>query len=154
MSSSFDFEAVEQFSCGTEGEPGQRVFYLQALHQGEILSLRCEKQQVALLADYLEGIVGMLEPNESHLMPELITPVFPAWVIGSIMVGLDPSDASVVVVIEELAEDSPATARLRLRSDQVWGFITGARRVVAAGRPDCTFCGRPYSPRHVCPAMN
>ena len=50
MSASFSFDDVEHFTVGTLGPRGERVFYLQGRAEGELVSLRLEKQQVAALA--------------------------------------------------------------------------------------------------------
>ena len=57
MSPPFDF-VCEHFTAGAVGPPGQRVFYLQAGAAGELVSLRCEKQQVGALGEYLDRILG------------------------------------------------------------------------------------------------
>ena len=62
MAESHDLPDLVSFAVGTEGPAGQRVFYLQAVAPGEVVTLRLEKQQVALLADYLARVVG-----EKHL---------------------------------------------------------------------------------------
>ena len=50
---SFEFDEVDAFTTGTVGQPGQRVFFLQARAAGAVVSLKCEKQQVAALTEYL-----------------------------------------------------------------------------------------------------
>ena len=49
MSPPFDF-VCEHFTAGTVGPPGQRVFYLQAGAAAQLVTLRCEKQQVGASA--------------------------------------------------------------------------------------------------------
>ena len=51
MTDSFAFNEVEFFTVGTLGPRGERVFYLQGRGDGQLVSLRLEKQQVATLAD-------------------------------------------------------------------------------------------------------
>ncbi len=41
----------DRFVAGTVGEPGDRVFYLQAVHDSRVVSVMLEKQQVKILAD-------------------------------------------------------------------------------------------------------
>ena len=43
--------------------PGQRVFYLQARDGELVVTVRCEKQQVAALAEYFAGLLDDLEPT-------------------------------------------------------------------------------------------
>ena len=54
---SFNMEFVDAFTVGTVGPKGQRVFYIQARGEGELVSLKAEKQQVATLAQYLLGLL-------------------------------------------------------------------------------------------------
>ena len=45
------FRTPDRFVAGTVGEPGNRTFYLQAVHEKRVVSVMLEKQQVAVLAD-------------------------------------------------------------------------------------------------------
>ncbi|MCA1707912.1 MAG: DUF3090 family protein [Actinobacteria bacterium] len=165
MSESFEIGNPATFTAGAVGEPGRRVFYLQAQSGGLVVSLKCEKQQVAALADYLAGILADLpdaDPAEVPAEVELVEPVVPEWTIGSLAVAWDDSAERVVLVAEELlAEETieagveAASARIRLSREQVAAFVTTARRLIEAGRPPCPICGGPLDPEgHVCPRSN
>jgi uncharacterized repeat protein (TIGR03847 family) len=167
MSTSFDLGNVERFTAGTVGPTGQRVFYLQATGEGEVVTLRLEKQQVAALADYLAGILDDLPTAPEGAPPDagaLVEPVIAEWVVGSLGVAWDETADRVVLVAEELltepegeeaAETAVATARFRLTRSQVASFVAIARELVAAGRPPCPICGRPLNPDgHICPRSN
>jgi uncharacterized repeat protein (TIGR03847 family) len=41
------------------------------------------------------------------------------------------------------ADHDPATAQLHLQAGQLKAFVESARELVAAGRPPCSYCGRP-----------
>ena len=89
MSSSFDLPDVDFLTTGAIGEPGQRVFYIQARHQGRVVTLRLEKAQVAALCRYLENMLENLAPAEPTAQDmALIEPVVPEWVVGPLRVGL------------------------------------------------------------------
>lgn len=49
-----NYEQPERFVAGTVGEPGQRVFFLQARAGARITSVALEKQQVAILAERMD----------------------------------------------------------------------------------------------------
>src|SRR5206468_819489 len=49
------FRTPDRFVAGTVGQPGNRTFYLQAVHDKRVISVMLEKQQVAVLADAEEG---------------------------------------------------------------------------------------------------
>jgi len=176
VSTSFQFDAPDRFTAGTVGEPGHRVFYLQAAEHGEVATLRLEKQQVAALAEYLAGILADLpdaqdEPDDV----DLVEPVVAEWVVGSLAVAYEEAADRILLVAEELlvepepddesgsspppeaaeASDEPASARFRLTRDQVAAFIRRAAELVVSGRPLCPLCGRPIDPEgHACPRLN
>ncbi len=161
MSSSFHFDHVDWFTAGTVGPKGQRVFYLQAQAEGEIITLRLEKQQVGALADYLEQILSNLAPLpyvdavEAH---DLTEPVLEEWIIGALGVAYEEGSDQVVLVAEELEDEDgldTATARFRMTRGQALAFIDCARDAVAAGRDPCPFCARPLQPGSSwCPCHN
>ena len=45
------FRTPDRFIAGTVGQPGSRTFYLQAVHDKRVVSVLCEKQQVAIQVD-------------------------------------------------------------------------------------------------------
>ena len=164
MSESFELRDVDHCTVGTVGPPGQRVFYLQAAGEGELVTLRLEKQQVGALANYLRGALddlAELADDEVGEAGELIEPVIAEWVVGSLGVAYDDTAERFVIAAEELVdEDDPATvdagrARFHLTRPQVAGFVHRADETVRSGHPPCPICGGPVSPDgHVCPRSN
>jgi uncharacterized repeat protein (TIGR03847 family) len=159
VSPPFDF-VCEHFTAGTVGPPGQRVFYIQAGADGRVVSLRCEKQQVGALGEYLDRILGELPPGPAggHALPAgLVEPVEPAWVVGTLALGYDQSSDRLVLQISELTEEGvdAAEARWEIRRDQARAFITQAQALLEGGRPVCPLCGRPLDPEgHTCIKSN
>jgi uncharacterized repeat protein (TIGR03847 family) len=172
VSASFDFDEVDQFLCGTIGEPGARVFFLQVVRGTSIVSVKLEKQQVALLADYLDRLLSTQElpdgpPASSG---DLVLPVIAEWVVGSMMVAINEATGRVVVIAQEIGDEADdeeletldedddedlSELRIALTRNQVVEFIAAARDLVAGGRPSCRLCGRPMDPDgHVCPRWN
>jgi uncharacterized repeat protein (TIGR03847 family) len=164
---SFNLDEPDVFTAGTVGPPGQRAFYLQIRDGDLVITVRCEKQQVAALADYFEGLLDDLEP--APYLPvtadlDLVEPVQELWTVGPIGVAYDEPDDRVVVVLEELVpeereveddDEDGDTVRVRLNRAQVSSFVQHSRELVAAGRPPCRFCGLPVDPTgHPCPRMN
>ncbi|HNI35839.1 MAG TPA: DUF3090 family protein [Microthrixaceae bacterium] len=165
MSSSFDLSDVDSFATGTEGPAGQRVFYLQAVAGHQVVTLRLEKQQVALLADYLARVVASSDfvAGEPTAMPAVVEPLIPEWTVGSMMVAIDEARARVIVIAEEMTIDdgdpdaapTGSQARFSLTRDQVDAFVAGAQEIISAGRPTCPLCGRPMDiGGHFCPRLN
>ncbi|MGH9280335.1 MAG: DUF3090 domain-containing protein [Acidimicrobiales bacterium] len=158
MSSSFEVPEVDHFTAGTVGPPGQRVFYIQARHEGRLFTLRLEKTQVAALCRYFEEMLSDLPPAEPATVDmDLLEPVVPEWIVGSLGVTYDEDDDRVVIVAEELveAEGEPAEARLRATRSQVAAFTRRGNELMAAGRPPCPLCGGPLDPEgHMCVRLN
>jgi len=50
-----NWDDTHAFTTGTVGPRGRRVFFLQARHTDQVVSLKLEKQQVAGLAEFLEA---------------------------------------------------------------------------------------------------
>lgn len=155
MTDSFAFNEVEFFTVGTLGPRGERVFYLQGRGDGQLVSLRLEKQQVATLADYLERVLDDLPETTIGPLPSDLTlrePVVSAWTVGQMGVAYAADDDRLIVIAEEMVVDElevePASARFVLRREQVIGLIDRARDVVSAGRTPCPFCGTPLQPRN------
>jgi len=182
MNERFDLGDVLAFTAGTIGEPGQRIFFLQATAEHAIVTVKCEKQQVAALGQFLEGLLQDLPtPDDDSLpsAPELADPVDPVWVAGALGVAWESGLDRFVVVVDELNENALADGaegaeaetvvdvleddassdlgrlRLELTRSQAKAFSTRATELVAAGRPPCRFCGMPIDPHgHACPRMN
>ncbi len=152
MPSPYDIVNAELFTAGALGEPGQRVFYLQCLGDGSLVTLRCEKQQVGALAESFGQVLADLPSQPLGPLPtelELHFPVEPAFTVGGLALGYDDQHDRLLVLLEELvvAEDPDrvpegATARWVLTREQVHAFIARAEDLVAGGRPLCPLCGR------------
>ena len=166
MTEMIEVRSPDVLTTGTVGPPGQRVFYLQVRDDDFVVTLRCEKQQVAALAEYLDGLLDDLEPVPYEVGAvdlDLVEPIQELWTVGPIGVAYDDVDDHIIVVLEELVdaeeeEQEDADTRkvkVHLNRSQVSSFVRHSREVVAAGRPPCRFCGLPVDPDgHPCPRMN
>ena len=170
MSESFQLDRPEHFTAGAVGAPGQRVFYLQAREGAALVTLKCEKEQVSALGEYLAGLLVKLsagaEPAARQKSPDLLEPLEPAWPVASLGVGYDEDDDRIVVVANEQVEEDeaeragspaagPASARFAITRAQAAAFVERARALVRAGRATCPMCGEPKDPAgHVCPRAN
>ena len=170
MSASFQLDGPDHFTAGAVGPPGQRVFYLQAREADTLVTLKCEKEQVAALAEYLGGLLARLPGHAAAAgdKPELLEPLEVAWPVGSLGVGYDGDRDRIVVIANERIEDEdteeeeksgggpePASARFAITRAQAATFIERARGLQRAGRPTCPMCGEPRDPAgHTCPRSN
>lgn len=159
MSGENDFSDPDRFTVGAEGPVGERVFLLHVAQGGTRLTVKVEKQQVALLASYLARIVRQLG-RPRHLPDDLDfeTARDPDWVVGTIGVSYDDESDRLVVVIEERVDDEDEdglVARITISREQAAAFAIRATGLVEAGRPPCPLCGLPLDPSgHDCPRTN
>jgi len=173
MSDSFDFTAPELFTVGTQGEPGRRMFFLQARQGSRAVTLKMEKVQVAALAAWIAKTLEDLPdlghlPEDDAMEPELF--VEPAWAIGSLGGNYDIDNDRIVLVAAEMTDEQTedddeeddellggrgATARFLVTREQMAALAIRATRLVEAGRPPCPLCGYPLDPSgHQCPRTN
>ncbi len=173
----FLFDRPDRFTAGTIGEPGQRVFYLQARDGGRTVSVSLEKVQVAALAERLRALLDELErrnlvaasggDEDAGPLDEPLNEVFRAgtlsigWDAQTRMIVIEARDAQFDDEAEEADEyedddpDGPDLIRVRIDAGDARAFAGQAERVVAAGRPPCPLCGEPLDPQgHICPRRN
>ncbi len=172
MPESFFFEQVELITVGTLGPKGQREFYLQCKAEGELVSLKMEKQQAQALATYMERMLANITidaPAEAPDDLDLREPVIESWRIGNMGLAYDHERDIVMLLASELRgqdEDEDdladgvfgdgAEARFFFSRGQALGLIRRARRAVDAGRPPCPYCRMPLEPENAgwCPCSN
>ncbi len=156
---SFGFDEPDHFTVGTVGPAGQRAFYLQARDDTQLVTLKCEKEQVRALADYLADMLEKLPDTGIALgTAELIEPVEPAWAVASLGIGHDETRDRIVIVAKQFIEeegDEPAPARFAITAAQAKIFVARARDLMQASRPICPLCSLAIDPAgHVCPRKN
>src|SRR6202046_1574595 len=86
------FRSPDRFGAGTVGQPGNRTFYLQAVHGSRVVSVVLEKQQVAVLAERIGALLvevnrrfGTPVPPETAEVEDLsplVTPVDAEFLVG------------------------------------------------------------------------
>lgn len=158
MTDELDLSTPDRFTVGTEGPVGQRIFLLQCRQGPQLLTVKLEKQQVAVLASYLARIIRELgRPGSLPEDLELEEVVDFDWVCGTIGVSYDEETNRVTVVLEELVQEGedPVVARVAVTPEQAGAFAIRATSLVEAGRPPCPLCGLPLDPAgHDCPRAN
>jgi len=165
-----DLEHVDKVTAGAVGEPGQRIFYLQAREGDRTVTILVEKEQVELLATSILEILATIGTETGEGPPdetlELEPPLEPLWRAGRLSIGYAEDRDRMLLELQELIEgaeeeepdpDLPEPARVRLWAtrEQMLALSRHGAAVAARGRPRCRFCGNPMDPEgHTCPAMN
>jgi uncharacterized repeat protein (TIGR03847 family) len=175
----FDYDPPERFVAGTVGEPGERIFYLQASAGSRVTNVALEKQQVQVLAERIEDLldevvrrslgeaaVPAVAPANLTDTAPLSAPIEEDFRVGTMSLAWDGDAERVVIECLEVGEEvsadgdltpSPEASMLRvsLTGAAARAFAKRAGAVVAAGRPPCPFCGNPLDPQgHLCPRAN
>ena len=165
-----ELDGVDSLGAGAIGEPGQRIFYIQADKNGTRLTVLVEKEQVALLAEeavaFLDGVAhehpeppgesSALHPSAAQVT-EPAVPLFRARMIG---LGYEPDRGLVLLELRENAEDDDDdydgyVARIFATRAQVRAMAARGIDAVSGGRPPCPLCEFPMDPSgHICPRWN
>jgi uncharacterized repeat protein (TIGR03847 family) len=168
-----DLGAVDRITADAIGEPGMRVFYLQARAGEQLITVVVEKQQVQLLATSVLELLADI-PHETGAGPAddamaLEQPFEPRWRAGRISIGYDGEDDRFLLEVTEfepevdededdprsLLEEEPETIRVWATREQMLALSRYGAAVAERGRPACQFCGNPIDPEgHTCPATN
>ena len=176
-----ELDRVDALGAGAIGEPGERVFYIQADKADTRLTVVVEKEQVALLADEAVAFLDRIgeeypeEPGESSTLhpsaaqvTEPAVPLFRARMIG---LGFEPDRRLVLLELRERAkddeDDEDATppdpsipdegyvARIFATRAQLRAMAARGAEAVTGGRPLCQLCQVPMDPAgHICPRWN
>jgi uncharacterized repeat protein (TIGR03847 family) len=157
-----DFDEARAFTTGAVGQPGARTFFLQVGDAESLLSIKCEKEQIAALAAFLRKTLDDAPAVTESLdtSKALTEPLDSAFVLGSIGLAYDRREDRVVLQFEEVAPDEESDAdtsrvRARVTRAQAAAFCEIAERLMKAGRPPCIYCGLPVNrDGHACPRMN
>lgn len=172
------FRTPDRFVAGTVGEPGDRSFFLQAVHDARVVSVALEKQQVQVLADRMGLLLEEVHrrfgadvpPEETEVgdTNPLLTPIDTEFRVGTMGLGWDADAGAVVVellavseseidesVVLDDTEDGPDAVRVFLTPIQAREFALRSERVIAAGRAPCPLCGQPLTQDgHICIRTN
>ena len=158
-------DPIESFIVGTIGAPGEREFFLQVKFHGGIHSFAIEKGQVSALADRLAVLIGELKAAdyrfENLMQTNFEVPLIPEFQVGTISIIWLEESEQVLIELQQIAQMEEANPditqlfKLFMSADIANNFISKSRKVVAAGRLPCPFCGLPINSNgHLCPRAN
>ncbi len=173
-----EFRDPTRFVVGTVGQPGERIFFVQATGEGRTVSVRCEKQQAQILSErmgtLLDEIAAKADPEvppAAHTVEDLNPlemPVDAEFQVGTMGLGWDGDKGLVVVellaidpdatdesVVLSDSEDAPDALRVFLTPERARQFVLRSEKVVSAGRAPCPLCGEPIDTTgHLCVRLN
>jgi uncharacterized repeat protein (TIGR03847 family) len=150
------FANPDKVMVGTRGEVGARLFLFQVREGRRFKVVKCEKQQLAALAEWL-GVAVKNFTRPGHLPDEelyRLEPEYePDFAIGDIAVGIDEENERLDLSFESIDDDE--TLSITLTKEWAGGLAIAIARCVEAGRPTCPLCTGPLDPRgHDCPRTN
>ncbi len=165
-----DVDPCDYITSDAIGQPGQRVFYIQAFQAEKTYTVIIEKAQLQSLAIGVEKFLAeierqnpSLEEAEADYVEEQMRihpPVDPLFRVGEIGLGYDQLRDRVVLFARELLteEQEPEEAsaiRFWCSRPQVRRLARWGTEVVQRGRAICPQCGQPEeSEGHFCPKKN
>lgn len=162
-----EFRHPDRCVVGTIGEPGNRLFLIQAAQGSQIAAVAIEKEQAQLLGRRITEILDQLaalgelipEAHEPRDMGPLDAPLDITFRAGAIGLAWDAGRTAAQIELFPL-EDSDDDVDVSLV--QIWltpakarEFAARAEAVVASGRSACPVCAQPLSGvSHICPRAN
>ena len=165
----FDLNPVDRITADAIGEPGKRVFYLQARKGHQLITVICEKEHVAALSMAIDQVLLSLADDDAEAVVEpdpIINegmdpeyPLEPVFRAGRVNMDYDQVSELLVTLAYELMDEDDETptsvARFWATQAQMRAFSIHGQEVIAAGRPTCAMCGEPIDPEgHFCPRKN
>ena len=134
-----------------------RLEPLLAAIEGEARELLRGKPAVAL--HWSVADLPVVPETELPTDLDLVSPVVPEWVVGTLSVAYDDAEDRIILQADELVDEEAGEegghARFHLTRAQVVAYCNHAEELVASGRPPCPICGQPMDPDgHVCPRSN
>ena len=180
----FRFPVPDALVPGVMGEPGQRIFFLQAWQGGTPVTVALEKVQVAVLAERLLALIAEMRRRGLPIEASPATPPpfkppdgAPVFRVGTLSLAWDGKEPTVMIEALALAEDEepdpdadpdatppewadddpsgPDLLAVGLDAGRAEAFARHAEVLVAAGRPACHLCGQALHPQgHLWPRRN
>lgn len=111
------YDTPDRFVSGTVGEPGDRTFFFQARQGNRLTSVVAEKQQVSVLAEHVDRVLGEISRLTGGLVPvppkretaydnePLDAPITEEFRVGTMTIAWDPNDSRIVIEMFSVTED-------------------------------------------------
>jgi uncharacterized repeat protein (TIGR03847 family) len=158
-----DVYPVTRITAGAVGEPGRRIFLLQAHIQGQAITWVIEKEQAAALIKVIPRLLADVHDEYPELADPLVAakpnlalsePLDPAFRVGGISLSYDRLHDLIVLTLvhaesgdeeleDEESEEEAYDLQIYATRGQALLLSQQAETVIAAGRPPCPRCGEP-----------
>ena len=165
-----ELDPVSRITIDAAGQPGQRVFYLQAEKDGQVYTVLVEKIQILTLSEgidqFLEEIAGQdagrPAPAKVYLEERMHIqmPVDPLFRAGDMGLAYSTEVDRVCLIVRaivsgEVPEEDGDELRLWASREQMAALSAWAVDLADRGRPICPQCNEPMDPAgHLCPKKN
>jgi uncharacterized repeat protein (TIGR03847 family) len=166
-----DINPVVHITTDAIGQPGQRVFYIQAQSADSVISVIVEKVQIQTLALGVEDFLAEVAQRYPDLPPvvpdydesrmHIEPPVDPLFRVGELGLAYDADQEMAVLVVREIinaesqTQEDASVIRFWCTREQLYAMGRWGLEVSGRGRPVCPLCGQPMdSAGHFCPKRN
>jgi uncharacterized repeat protein (TIGR03847 family) len=117
----YDLDPVTRITAHAVGEPGKRVFYIQARRDRELVSLICEKEQVRALSQHINQLLEDLSEKNPLLSSSddmlvlasdmsLEEPLESRFRVAQMGIGYDADRDMIVLVMQGVTEEESDSA--------------------------------------------
>ena len=166
-----DVNPVVHITTDAIGQPGQRVFYIQAQSADNTLTVVVEKVQIQTLAlgveDFLSEVsqrypdLAAVSPEYDEARMHIQPPVDPLFRVGELGLAYDSDSDMAVLVVREIinaesqTQEDASVIRFWCTRSQLSAMGRWGLEVTGRGRPVCPLCGQPIEASgHFCPKRN
>lgn len=166
-----DVNPVVHITTDAIGQPGQRVFYIQAQSADNTITVVVEKVQIQTLAlgveDFLTEVtqrypdLAPVTPDYDETRMHIEPPVDPLFRVGELGLAYDSDSDMAVLVVREIinaesqTQEDASVIRFWCTRSQLYAMGRWGLEVSGRGRPVCPLCGQPIEANgHFCPKRN
>ena len=165
-----DFDPISHITTDAIGEPGNRVFYIQAHQAEQVVTLIVEKMQIQTLSIGTERFLAEISQRYPDLSQaseayeekkmRIYPPVDPLFRVNELGLAYDNERDMVILIARELlgqgiAPEEARVIRFWITRSQLLALSRWGAEIVARGRPICPYCGNPEEPEgHFCLKKN
>jgi uncharacterized repeat protein (TIGR03847 family) len=160
------FDQPARCIIGTIGMPGERTFYWQIKQERDLISIKLEKQQAAIIAEQIDNLLdenfdkdidsGRQSSTPNDINP-LDLPIIDEFNLLGLGIHLNENQLKISLNLSSStsAEDAERAVEVVLSRTMARDFCARTRLVVAAGRAICPFCELPIEVNgHLCIRAN